>query len=84
MELGVPNPVPALDTPAVVHQLQQGFWRSSQAGEEQVSRPKWLAITDASAVISTIQLVPIQASRMCSGACFARNIQVMLRPWPIS
>ena len=47
MELGVPDPVPALNAPAVSRQLQQGFWRGSQAGEEQVGRPKWLAITDA-------------------------------------
>ena len=33
---------------------------------------------------STIQLVPLQAWRMCAGACFARSIQVMLRPWLIS
>lgn len=47
MELGVPDPVPALNAPAVPHQLQQGFWLGSQAGEEQVGRLKWLAITDA-------------------------------------
>jgi len=34
MELGVPDPVPALDAPAVPHQLQQGFWRGAQAGVE--------------------------------------------------
>ena len=33
---------------------------------------------------STIQLVPLQASLMCAGACFARSVQVMLRPWLIS
>lgn len=47
MQLGVPDPVPPLNAPAVLYKLQQGFWRSSQAGEEQVGRPKWLAITDA-------------------------------------
>ena len=36
------------------------------------------------AAISTIQLVPLQASRMCSGAALARNVQVMARPWLIS
>jgi hypothetical protein len=36
------------------------------------------------AATSTIQLVPIQASRMCSGACLARSVQVMVRPWLIS
>jgi hypothetical protein len=36
------------------------------------------------AITSTFQLVPIQISRMCSGACFARSIQLMSRPWLIS
>ena len=47
VELGVANPVPALNAPAVAHQLQQGFWGGAQAGEEQMGRPKRLAITDA-------------------------------------
>ena len=47
MELGVPDPVPALNAPAVAHQLQQGLWGGAQGGEEQMGRPKWLAITDA-------------------------------------
>ena len=32
------------------------------------------------AATSTIQLVPLQVSRMCSGACLARSVQVMARP----
>ena len=36
MELGVANPMPAFDAPAVSHKLQQGFWGGSQAGEEVV------------------------------------------------
>ena len=32
VELGVSDPVPALNAPAVSHQLQQGFWGGSQAG----------------------------------------------------
>ena len=36
MELGVAEPVPAFNAPAVPHQLQQGFWRGSQAGEKEV------------------------------------------------
>jgi len=36
------------------------------------------------AAISTIQLVPLQASRMCSGAALARSVQVMSRPWLFS
>ena len=39
--------MPALNAPAVSHQLQQGFLRGAQAGEEQVGGPKWLATTDA-------------------------------------
>jgi hypothetical protein len=34
MELGVPDPVSDLDTPAVAHQPEQGLWRSAQAGGE--------------------------------------------------
>ena len=47
MELGVPDPVPALDTPAVAHQLQQGFWRGAQTGEKKVGGAKGLAVTGA-------------------------------------
>jgi hypothetical protein len=43
-----------------------------------------LGVTGPVAATSTIQLVPLQASRMCAGACFARSIQVMLRAWLIS
>ncbi len=32
MELGVTDPVPSLDIPAITHQLQQGFWGGAQAG----------------------------------------------------
>jgi hypothetical protein len=34
MELGVTNPVPALNASAISHQLQQGFWRGPHGGEE--------------------------------------------------
>lgn len=47
MELGVPNPVPALDTPAVSHQLQQGIWGCAQAGEKEVGGLKWLPVPAA-------------------------------------
>lgn len=56
MELGVPDPVPALNAPAVPHQLQQGFWGGAQAGIAPRGAPgeplevgglKWLAITTA-------------------------------------
>lgn len=47
MELGITDPVPALDTPAVSYQLQQGFWRGEQAGKKQVGRLKGLAVTGA-------------------------------------
>ena len=84
MQLGVTDPVPALNAPAVAHQLQQGFWGGAQAGEEWVDARKGLPSRVPVAVISTIQLVPLQPSRMCSGACFARSVQVMSRPWMIS
>ena len=47
IELCVLDPLPALNAPAVAHQLQQSFWGGAQAGEEQIGRPKRLAITDA-------------------------------------
>jgi hypothetical protein len=34
LELGIADPVPALDTPAVPHQSQQAFWGGAQAGEK--------------------------------------------------
>ena len=54
MELGVSDPVPALNAPALAHQLQQGVWGGAQAGVAprgapgeplEVGRPKRLAIT---------------------------------------
>ena len=47
MELGVTDPVPALNAPAVSHQLQQGFWRGAQAAQKQVGCAKRLAVTGA-------------------------------------
>ena len=47
-ELGVTDPVPALDTQAVSYQLQQGFWRGSQARQKQVGGLKLPAVTSAS------------------------------------
>ena len=47
MELGVTDPVPALNAPAVAYQPEQGFRGGTQAGEKQVGRSKWLAFTDA-------------------------------------
>ena len=44
VELGVADPVPAFNAPAVANQLQQCFWRGAQAGEEQVLRLKGLTI----------------------------------------
>jgi len=35
MELGIADPVPALDAPAVPHQLQRGFWGGAQAAQKQ-------------------------------------------------
>ncbi len=38
VELGVADPVPALNASTVPHQLKQGFWCGAQTGEEQVDR----------------------------------------------
>jgi len=45
MELGVAEPVPAFNAPAVPHQLQQGFWRGAQAGVKEVPLEGGLAGT---------------------------------------
>lgn len=42
MELGVADPVPALQATAVPHQAQQGFWGGAQAREELVGGPEGL------------------------------------------
>jgi hypothetical protein len=47
MELGFPDPVPALNAPAVSHQLQQGLWRGAQARQKQVGGLKRPAVTGA-------------------------------------
>ena len=47
VELGVANPVPALNAPAVPQQLQHCFWGGAQAGEEQALRLKGLAVAAA-------------------------------------
>ena len=44
IELGVTDPVPALNAPAVAHQLQHGFWGCAQAGEEEMGLPQGLAV----------------------------------------
>ena len=45
MELGVTDPVPALNVPAYPHQLQQYFWSSVQAGKKQMGGLRWFAVT---------------------------------------
>ena len=45
MELGVTDPVPALNAPAISYQLQQGFWGGAQAREKQMSGTEGLAVT---------------------------------------
>ena len=47
MELGVTDPVPALNAPAVAHQLQQRFWRGAEARQKQMAGLKRLAVTGA-------------------------------------
>ena len=46
-ELGVPDPVPAFQAPAITDQLQQGFWRGAQTGDEPVGGLKRLALAGA-------------------------------------
>ena len=47
VELCVADPVPAFNTPAVPHQLQQSFWGRAQAGEKHMGGLKGLAIAPA-------------------------------------
>jgi hypothetical protein len=47
IELGVANPVPALNAPSVAHQLQHGFWGGPQSGEESVRGFERLAAAGA-------------------------------------
>jgi hypothetical protein len=35
VELGVTDPVPAFNAPAIANQLQQRLWRGAQAGEKE-------------------------------------------------
>ena len=39
--------MPALNAPAVAHQLQQGFWRGAEARQEQMGGLKRRAVTGA-------------------------------------
>ena len=66
MELGITDPVPAFNAPAVLHQLHQGFWGGAQAGRKEVGGLKGLPSRLTVAATSTIHLVPIQLSRMSS------------------
>ena len=47
MQLGVADPVPTLNAPAVSHQSQQGFWGCAEAGETEVFGLEWLAVAAA-------------------------------------
>ncbi len=47
VQLGVTDPVPAFNAPAVVHQLQQGFWAGAQAGEKQIGGLEDPAVANA-------------------------------------
>ena len=46
-ELGVADPVPALEAPSASHQLHQGVWRGAEAGDEVVRRRKGPALSRA-------------------------------------
>jgi len=48
VELGVTDPVPAFNAPAIANQLQQRLWCGAQTGEEQVGGLKGLAVAPAS------------------------------------
>ena len=45
-QLGVPDPVPALQAPALCHQAQQRFWGCAQACDEPVRGLERLAVAD--------------------------------------
>ena len=47
VELGVADPVPAFNSPAVPHQLQQRLWCCAQACEKKVGGLKGLAVAPA-------------------------------------
>lgn len=47
VELGVADPVPAFNAPALPDQAQQGFWGGAQAGKEQMPRFERLDATAA-------------------------------------
>ena len=47
VELGVTNPVPALNAPALSHEAQQRIWGGAQAGDKAVRSLERLAITGA-------------------------------------
>ena len=47
MELGVEDPMPALNAPAFPQQLQQGFLGGAESREEQVGGPEGLVVTRA-------------------------------------
>jgi len=44
VELGVADPVPALNAPTVPHYLQQCFWGGAQSGEEQMGGVKGFTV----------------------------------------
>ena len=44
MEVGVEDPVPALNVPPVSRQLQEGFWGCAEAGEKEVCGVERLAV----------------------------------------
>jgi hypothetical protein len=44
MELGVAEPVPALNAPTVSHQSQQCFWGCAEAGEKEMFGVERLAV----------------------------------------
>ena len=84
VELGVMDPVPALDAPTLSCQSQQGFWGGAQVVMNRCVALNGLPSRIPVAITSAIQLVPCQLTLICSGASFALKDQRMSRPWPIS
>ncbi len=91
-QLGVADPVPALQAPALSHQPEQSIGSGAQAGDvDEVGRRPYRCVAMNGlpsripvAITSAIQLLPCQLALMYSGASFALKVQKMSRPWPIS
>jgi len=93
MELGVSDPVPTLNAPAISYHLQQDFWGGAQAGVAprgapgeaiQMSCTEGLAITGTGGRQLHYSACPAPGFTDVRWCLFSRSVQVMLRPWLIS